>query len=202
MEFFTFSLKSKNKKRKAKHMLQIIFIIISIILEYNSISTEIKIISNPYLASQEYIKYINLRNLPEQNIYGSSFKLNYYYTNLYLGEKMQKQGLILDTGSSITTSTCSPLCKSCGNHIRPPYDIKSNEKIISCSDEICKIVPSKCNSNSNSNCSFSISYSEGSSLNGIFINEIIRFGDNYTKQVGKKIPIGCTISETHLFYKQ
>ena len=88
-------------------------------------------------------------------------------------------------GSSITTSICSPLCKSYRNHIRSPYDIKSNEEIFSCSDEICKIVPSKCNSNSNSNCSFSISYSEGSALNGIFINEINRFGDNYTKQEGK-----------------
>lgn len=202
MEFFLFSfiLNNKNKKKKTKQILHIIFIIINIILEYNSISTEIKLISNPYLTIQEYIDNTKLRNLPEQNIYGSSFKLNYFYTNLYFGEKMQKQGLILDTGSCTTTSTCSPLCQSCGNHIRPPYDIKSNKKIISCLDEKCKMVPSKCNSNSN--CSFSISYSEGSSLNGIFINEIIRFGENYTKQKGKNIPIGCTIQETHLFYKQ
>ena len=206
MELFLFSLSlnRKNKKKKTKQILQIIFIIINIILEYNSISTEIKLISNPYLTFQDCIKNAKLRNLPEQNIYGSSFKLNYYYTNLYFGEKMQKQGLILDTGSSITTATCSPLCQNCGNHIRLPYDIKSYKKIISCSDEKCKMVPSKCNSNSNSNsnCTFSISYSEGSSLNGIFINEIIRFGKNYTKQKGKNIPIGCTTSETHLFYKQ
>ena len=64
------------------------------------------------------------------------------------------------------------------------------------------MVPSRCNSNSKSNCTFSISYSEGSSLNGIFIDEIIRFGENYSKQEGKNIPIGCTTSETHLFYKQ
>ena len=165
MEFFLFSLSSNNKikTKKTSKILQIIFIIINIILEYNSISTEIKLIPNPHLALKEYMRNIQLRNLPEQNIYGSSFKLNYYYTNLYFGEKMKKQGLILDTGSSITTATCSPLCKSCGKHIRPPYDIKSDKKIISCSDKKCKMVPSKCNLNLNSNCTFSISYSEGSS---------------------------------------
>ena len=80
MEFFLFSLSSnnKNKTKKTSKILQIIFIIINIILEYNSISTEIKLIPHPYLAFKEYMRNIQLRNLPEQNIYGSSFKLNYY----------------------------------------------------------------------------------------------------------------------------
>ena len=139
-----------------------IFILLNLISTYNSISTEIKVISIPYLSLHS--ENSKMRNLSEQYIYGSAFKINYYYSNIYLGEDMQKQGLILDTGSSITTSTCSPLCQSCGKHICPPYDIKSKDKIISCSDSKCEIVNSNCNKNKKENenkCSFSISYSEG-----------------------------------------
>ena len=86
MEFFLLStsLNNKNNKNKKNKILQLI--------------------PNSYLTLKGYLKNIQLRNLPQQNIYGSSFKLKYYYTNLYFGEKMQKQGLILDTGSSITTA--------------------------------------------------------------------------------------------------
>ena len=206
MEFFKFSftINKKNKKLRVKKFLQIFYILLNIILSFNSISTEIKIISNPYstISNLKNSKNSKLRNLAEQYIYGSAFKLNYYYTNIYLGDDMQKQGLILDTGSSITTATCSPLCQKCGNHISPPYDIKKEKKIISCSEEKCKMVSSKCDNSTKSNCTFKISYSEGSSLEGVYVNEIIRFGENYTQQEGKYIPMGCTSSETHLFYKQ
>lgn len=43
------------------------------------------------------------------------------------------------------------------------------------------------------------SYSEGSSLSGLFFNELISFGDNF-KSVS--FPIGCTTRETHLFLTQ
>ena len=198
MEIFQISLliNHNNKKRKISKILLNIFILLNIIESYNSITSEIK------LASRVNLHLNSLRQLPEQYIYGSSFKLNYYYANLYFGEKMHKQGLILDTGSSITTATCSPLCQKCGQHIRIPYEIKSN-KIISCSDEKCNLVSSKCRkSESHEDCTFSTSYSEGSSVKGKYINEIIRFGKNFRKQEGYNIPIGCTTTETHLFYKQ
>ena len=184
-------------------ILQNIFILLIIIKSYNSITSEIKLVSYQNFSSNLFFYNNKLRKLPEEYIYGSSHKLNYYYANIYFGENMQKQGLILDTGSSITTATCSQLCEKCGKHIRKPYDIKSYNKVISCSDEKCNLVSSKCkNSEPHHNCTFSISYSEGSSLKGTYINEIIRFGENYKEQQGIYIPIGCTISETHLFYKQ
>ena len=110
---------------KINKTLYTFFILLNIIITYNSLSTEIKLLSipYPYLPFNSNIENSKIRNLSEQFIYGSAFKLNYYYSNLYIGEDMQKQGLILDTGSSITTATCSPLCEKCGEHICPPYNV-------------------------------------------------------------------------------
>ena len=147
----------------------------------------------------------NMRKTSEQYIYGSSFKLNYYYSNLYLGEKMEKQGYILDTGSTITTGTCEPLCKHCGVHISPHYNGENlSKKILLCNDTLCKQVSSNCLyiPNNTKQCSFVISYSEGSSLSGVYINEQVRFGFDYKNQTPHNIPIGCTTDENHLFYSQ
>ena len=176
-------------------------LLLNLIISSNLITLEINKISTPYLSLGDIVDQYKLRNLSEQYVYGSAFKLNYYYSNLYLGDNMQKQGYILDTGSTITTSTCSPICHHCGNHICPAYNITTEDKIISCNDEKCKLVTSKCNGNTNK-CSFSISYSEGSSLSGVYINEIVRFGENYKEQNGTFVPIGCTTDENHLFYTQ
>ena len=197
MEYSTLSFFSWENLGIIKYIL----FIFSLIIQSNSLTLELKQISIPYLSLHNYISNNKMRNLSEQFIYGSAFKLNYYYSNLYLGEDMQKQGYILDTGSTITTSTCSPICTHCGNHINSDYNIKTEDKIISCSNEKCRMVTSKCNG-MNNKCSFSISYSEGSSISGVYINEIVRFGENYKEQIGTFVPIGCTTDENHLFYTQ
>ena len=145
-------------------------------------------------------KFFEKRELSPQiqDVFGSMFKINYYYTNLYIGDSMEKQGFILDTGSSITTSTCS-LCKKCGRHICPPYELGSSKKILSCKDEKCHMLSSKCKE---SKCSFSIKYAEGSSLTGIFNNKKIFFNNKEDKKSSIEIPMGCTLSENNLFYKQ
>ena len=197
MEFNTISFKICSKSKIIKY----IFLLFNLITTSNLLSLDINRISIPYISLHDNKNEYKLRSLAKQYVYGSAFKLNYYYSNLYLGNDMQKQGYILDTGSTITTSTCSPICKHCGKHICPAYDIKTDDKIISCNDEKCKLVTSKCNGSTNK-CSFSISYSEGSSLSGVYINEIVRFGENYKEQIGTFVPIGCTTDENHLFYTQ
>ena len=197
MEYSKLSFFTSEKLGRIKYIL----LIFNLIIQSNSLTLELKPISIPYLSLHNNISNNRMRHLSEQYIYGSAFKLNYYYSNLYLGEEMQKQGYILDTGSTITTSTCSPICTHCGNHISPAYNIKTKDKIISCSNEKCRMVTSKCNGMSNK-CSFSISYSEGSSISGVYINEQVRFGENYKEQKGTFVPIGCTTDENHLFYTQ
>ena len=197
MEYLKLSFLISGKLKIIKYIL----FIFNLIIQSNLLTLELKTISIPYLSIHNSSSNYKLRDLSEQYIYGSAFKLNYYYSNLYLGEDMQKQGYILDTGSTITTSTCSPICTHCGKHICPAYDIKTEDKIIPCSNEKCRMVTSKCNGVSNK-CSFSISYSEGSSLSGVYIDEIVRFGNNYKEQNATFVPIGCTTDENHLFYTQ
>lgn len=145
--------------------------------------------------------YNSLRNLvSDTSIYGSSDDLNYYYANLYLGNPPKKQAYIVDTGSSITTSPCQPYCEKCGKHLNSYYTVKEPASIISCESEQCKMVSSTCNGQKQ--CGFSISYSEGSSLSGIFINETIRIGDDYNNTKGNWLPIGCTTKENNLFLTQ
>ena len=197
MEYLILTFLLSANLRIIKH----IILIFNLITQSNLLTLEVKPISIPYISLHNNISNNNLRNLSEQFIYGSAFKLNYYYSNLYLGEDMQKQGYILDTGSTITTTTCSPICTHCGNHLCPAYNIKTKDKIISCSNEKCRFVYSNCNG-MNKKCTFSISYSEGSSINGVYINEKVRFGENYKENNGTFVPIGCTTDENYLFYMQ
>ena len=188
-------------------MSQFFFLLIiklSFIKQSNSISIKLNKMNLPSISLNQDFSESHLRNLSEQHVYGSAFKINYYYSNLYLGEKMHKQGYILDTGSTITTATCGSKCTHCGLHINPHYDSENlDDKIILCSDPLCKQVTNKCQSVSHpKDCSFTISYSEGSSLTGVYIYETLRFGNDYKNKKGYKIPIGCTTDENHLFFTQ
>ena len=149
------------------------------------------------------IKNSLLRNLSQINIQGNSSDLNYYYTYLYLGNSKQRQSYIIDTGSSITTSPCKPYCTKCGKHENDYYEINESD-ILKCNTNECENLRSNC---INNKCSFSISYSEGSSLKGIFSNQIIRLKENDEDENGDEnefgiMPIGCTSSETNLFVTQ
>ena len=199
-----FSLFHKINKSSFKFPIQkYIFIIILLfnnIPLYYSFSLDIKVTSPMNIYNNKNNKFYTKRELSPQiqDVFGSMFKLNYYYTNLYIGDSKEKQGLILDTGSSITTSTCSK-CKNCGKHIHPPYNIGSSKNILSCKDKKCSMLSSKCK---DSKCSFSIKYAEGSSLQGIFINKKIFFDNKEENNNIIEIPFGCTLSENNLFYKQ
>ena len=153
------------------------------------------------IKSKKLKKFRNLMiNSP---IYGNSNILHYYYTNLYIGENRTNQTYILDTGSSITTSPCS-LCENCSKHLNNPFPIKE-KNIIDCNNSKCNMVNNICNDTNynNSQCYFQIYYSEGSTLEGFFIDEIVNFEFiNVKNNDTNKIPIGCTIKESTLFENQ
>ena len=170
-------------------MLKKLILIIHILQKITSLTLNLKTIT---------IKKNNFRNLnSDSTLYGNAHIEKYYYVNLYLGKLGIKQSYLLDTGSTITTSPCN-LCKDCGKHKNNYYPI-SNDSIIKCEDPNCYLVNSNCYREV---CDFMISYLEGSNLEGIFVNEIVRFGDNFTNQKLNYIPIGCTTKESHLFRDQ
>ena len=138
-----------------------------------------------------------------ENVYGDSSDLNYYYATLYLGPKKIPQTYIIDTGSSITTSPCNK-CKSCGKHLNKPYEISKDDDILKCYSDKCNLVPSS--SCFEHKCGFSISYTEGSTLSGVFnMQEIYLERINKNPNISSKsfkLPIGCTTHETNLFSTQ
>jgi hypothetical protein len=73
-------------------------------------------------------------------IFGNTTSINYYYIDLYIGNPPQKQSLIIDTGSHITSVPCLPYCEKCGKHLNKYYDMhKSNEsRLVDCTNHTCK----------------------------------------------------------------
>ena len=59
--------------------------------------------------------------------------LGYYFTNLYFGTPLQKQSLIVDTGSDVLTSPCKK-CDTCGSHLNNFFDSSKSvtAKFITC----------------------------------------------------------------------
>ena len=111
---------------------------------------------------------------------------------------MKKQTYILDTWNTITTSP-QPFCTKCGKHLNAYHNLEDS-KIISYSDEKYKLIKSYCGIENK--CSFKTSFSEGSSIKGIYLNELILFGEDYKLRNWSFAPIGCTTSEENLFSTQ
>jgi len=144
-----------------------------------------------------------------QTLYSDSFSKNYYYTTLYVGDKKVKQTYIIDTGSEIMSSPCSP-CEECGTQKNSYfYDYSRHHKPLKCSSEICKLVPAtdcehkkdrKLNGNS---CSFHIIRESGDGIKGYYLKDIVYFETDTNEKSEKKhktyrsyaIPIGCTRAE-------
>ena len=128
-----------------------------------------------------------------QSVYSDSFSKNYYYTTLYVGDKKVKQTYLLDTGSAIMSSPCSP-CAECGSHKNNYfYDFNHYHKPLQCKNKICNLVPAnncylKSNKNLNKNsCSFNYNKkSENKNTNsdiikGYYLRDIVYFETSQIK---------------------
>ncbi|CAD8171131.1 unnamed protein product [Paramecium pentaurelia] len=147
-------------------------------------------------------------------LYGSS-DLGYYFVNIYVGNPPQRQSVIIDTGSSITAFPCDACDSnlSCGNHLDQYYNRKNSSTYedLNCKSSFGECTCLRC---SNQQCIFSISYSEGSHLEGFYVNDQVIFGDllmeakaSSNESISKKDSsvrsvFGCTTRETNLFKTQ
>ncbi len=106
-------------------------------------------------------------------------EVGYYTITVLLGWPPQPVSLLLDTGSHITALPCST-CSSCGQHQFPLFNVtaSSSARVMGCDEKAGKF---KCQSCENEQCLFSISYSEGSSLSGIYHTDKVLFSDLLSK---------------------
>lgn len=142
-------------------------------------------------------------------LYGNA-TLGYYFVNVYLGEQLQKESLITDTGSSLTTLPCKG-CTDCGTgHYNSLYDITKSSRFtwLRSGDKRGKWGCSS--SQKDAKCPFSINYVEGSGYSGNFVedyvvlySEIDKFKSSTKQQRESFVGVfGCSTREAGMLRSQ
>ena len=154
-----------------------------------------------------YGRWRHHRTLETQEVplYGDSVAFGYYYAEVYIGTPPSRHSVIVDTGSATTAMPCSG-CSTCGKHQDPAFDIKgsSTSSPVLCKDYGCSMC-------SSGHCSYRVSYTEGSSIAGVFVKDKLWLGSDdasvwATTQEEEKFGVdyifGCHQSEGGLFKTQ
>ena len=160
-------------------------------------------------SSSQYATSLKLHSKLLQTVYSESFSKNYYYTTLYIGPERTKQTYVIDTGSSIMSSPCSP-CKDCSQHKHNYYgNLTKKAKHLKCDNKICKMLPAtnckyqKDKDENKKSCSYDVEANAGDGIKGYYLNNIVYFevdknlSTPYHRQVYRSyaLPIGCTTGE-------
>ena len=159
--------------------------------------------------STQYAASLKLHSKLLQTVYSESFSKNYYYTTLYVGPNRVKQTYVIDTGSSIMSSPCSP-CKDCGQHKYNYYSVPNKKnKNLKCDDKVCKMLPAtnckykKDKEENKKSCSYDVEANAGDGIKGYYLNNIVYFevDKNLSAPFHRKtyrsyaLPVGCTTGE-------
>ena len=130
-----------------------------------------------------------------QTVYSDSFSKNYFYTTLYVGDQKVKQTYLLDTGSAVMSSPCSP-CDDCSSHKNNYfYDFNQYHKPLKCESKICKLVPAnmclkkKDKKKDNYQCSFNYNYNKDikdeenkNGIKGYYLRDVVYFETDKTNK--------------------
>jgi hypothetical protein len=146
-----------------------------------------------------------------QTVYSDSYSKNYYYTTLYVGDNKVRQTYVIDTGSTIMASRCSP-CAECGTHKNHfYYDLNRSHKPLKCSSSICKLTPaSNCFTKklkllASNTCSFEISREDEDGIAGYYMRDIVYMETDsrvnnsvFHRKIYRSysLPVGCTTKES------
>ena len=160
-------------------------------------------------STSQYASSLKLHSKLLQTVYSESFSKNYYYTTLYVGQNRKKQTYVIDTGSSIMSSPCSP-CPDCAQHKRNYYHTFNKKyKSLKCENKICKMLPAtnckykKDKDLNKKSCSFDVEANVGDGIKGYYLNDIVYFEVDrnlslpFQRQQYRSyaLPIGCTTGE-------
>ena len=135
-----------------------------------------------------------------------------HHVYVYVGSPPQRVVLIVDTGSRLMSFSCVPCKKSsCGKHVSPYYydpKLSMSNTISTCGN--CKLSGISTCSLYNENCILHSKYTEGSSWNGIEMEDIVWFATSdveesieyYMTPLGINYVFGCQTSSKGLFRTQ
>lgn len=141
------------------------------------------------------------KTVQHADMYGGIYDYAYYFISILVGTPPQRQSVILDSGSSLLGFPCSE-CVHCGKqHIDRGFVVSesSTAKRMSCSDSKC--LTKRCGSNGM--CRYSQGYSEGSSIEGTFVSDMVALGEIADRSDPIRFDyIGCHDRETNLFTTQ
>merc|ERR1719450_1504397 len=120
----------------------------------------------------------------------------YYYVDLEVGQPAQLVSMIVDTGSELAAFPCKG-CGHCGQHIDPAFNFEQSRTAswIGCTDWCqgqCK----------EAKCCYYQGYMEGSSISGVWFEDQVRLGDNFSHNPPVRSKMGCHNNENKLFYDQ
>jgi len=132
---------------------------------------------------RQYRRRTDVKIFEDVNVMGSFEDLGYFYTFIHIGTPPQRFTVILDTGSVVTSVPCSG-CLNCGTHMDPVFNYK------------------KSSTAHNTHRTFSQSYTEGSSLRGEYISDVICIGDTCRPEEAVQFEFGCANRMTNLFRTQ
>ncbi|CAE7764939.1 NLRC3 [Symbiodinium pilosum] len=125
------------------------------------------------------------------------FREGVYFAEVLLGSpRPQRASLIVDTASWVTELTCAG-CSACGKHLDPPFNLSGSRtgEWIRCGASC----PGKCDKDS---CVFREKYLEGSSLEGRWFRDSLRFVSWNGSSDPLTATLGCSLKESGLFSAQ
>ncbi|KAH8740362.1 AT hook motif protein [Cryptosporidium ryanae] len=131
------------------------------------------------------------------DINGVKNKNGYYSINIYIGTPPQKQSLIIDTGSSHISLSCST-CYNCAIHEYPTFNLLKSKSGLWCKNKEFKV----------DFCKYTHQFGEGSIISGRYFSDVLSFygGKKQYKLRDKNYFkydfIGCNEFETKNFLKQ
>jgi hypothetical protein len=99
---------------------------------------------------------------------------------VFVGPRLQKMTLIIDSGSSLTTFPCEDCGTSCGgDHWDEPYKNSQSDsfKYVTCKEELFGWSCRNCADYAKEICTLSIGYVEGSSYKGRYSQDFLLFKD-------------------------
>ena len=112
-----------------------------------------------------------------RNIYNTTFipihgnnSLGEHYIDVFIGNNRQKQSLLIDITSYLTSLLCEDICIDCKDSNKTMYKLSNSSSVIRCEEEKCGFLNSNCDDEENEQCTYNVN-----NMNGVYIEDYFLF---------------------------